>query len=271
MIARSNDAQKPSEWPLFSDLIRPDTFMQESTRLSPDALLGINDLSTNNKLGGTVSASATPHIPSHGQTLIAHIQAPGSRRGSPLAISDGMSITTRSVPATPLTGISTTIPPHLTKTPGTPISPEGQNLSARLTPQGTHQLGESPLSGGLQSSISRLSGHGPYDNYDDPLHVSLCLPIFFLFGNLTYIAQPYGGDTAVYGLNNSVGNTLDDRRFNSYGNGLAGAGSTALYHHHGSRYGLGIGSRVASDGKMNGLHGPKHRRGDVDRECRCPE
>jgi hypothetical protein len=30
---------------------------------------------------------------------------------------------------------------------------------------------------------------------------------------------------------------------------------------------LGIGGRVASDGKMNGLHGPKHRRGDVDREC----
>lgn len=82
-------------------------------------------------------------------------------------------------------------------------------------------------------------------------------------------AQPYGGDAAVYGLNNSVGNPIDDRRFNSYGNGngLASTGSTALYHHHGSRYGLGIGGRVASDGKMNGLHGPKHRRGDVDREC----
>jgi hypothetical protein len=44
-----------------------------------------------------------------------------------------------------------------------------------------------------------------------------------------------------------------------------------LYHHHGSRYGLGIGGRVASDGKMNGIHGPKHRRGDVDRECMCPQ
>jgi hypothetical protein len=33
---------------------------------------------------------------------------------------------------------------------------------------------------------------------------------------------------------------------------------------------LGIGSRVASDGKMNGLHGPKHRRGDFDRECGRP-
>ena len=76
----------------------------------------------------------------------------------------------------------------------------------------------------------------------------------------------------MYGLNNGVGNALDDRRFNSYGNGngLASTGSTALYHHHGSRYGLGIGGRVANDGKMNGLHGPKHRRGDVDRECGRP-
>ena len=73
----------------------------------------------------------------------------------------------------------------------------------------------------------------------------------------------------MYGLNNGIGNSLDDRRFSSYGNGngLASTGSTALYHHHGTRYGLGIGGRVASDGKMNGLHGPKHRRGDVDREC----
>ena len=87
-----------------------------------------------------------------------------------------MSITTRSVPATPLAGISTTIPSHLSKTPGTPISPETQNLGARLTPQGTHQIGDSPMSGDLQSSLSRLSSHGQYDNfeagYDDPLHVS---------------------------------------------------------------------------------------------------
>lgn len=77
----------------------------------------------------------------------------------------------------------------------------------------------------------------------------------------------------MYGLNNGVGNPIDDRRFNSYGNGngLPSTGSTALYHHHGSRYGLGIGGRVASDGKMNGLHGPKHRRGDVDRECTLVE
>jgi hypothetical protein len=41
-----------------------------------------------------------------------------------------------------------------------------------------------------------------------------------------------------------------------------------LYHHNGSRYGLGVGGRAnGADSKMNGLHGPKHKRGDVDREC----
>jgi hypothetical protein len=67
---------------------------------------------------------------------------------------------------------------------------------------------------------------------------------------------------------------LDDERY-GYGldangrlsNGLNGAaGSTALYHHNGSRYGLSLAGRVTSaDAKMNGLHGPKHKRGDVDR------
>ncbi len=169
--------QKPSEWPQFSEPSRQDSFVRDGRRVSTNPILSVNDLSVNNKLGGTVSASATPHLPSHGQALatLTHMQPPGSRRGSPLAPSDGMSITTRSVPATPLAGISTTIPSHLAKTPGTPISPDTQNLGARLTPQGT-QLGDSPMSGDLQSSLSRLSNHGQYDNfeagYDDPLHVS---------------------------------------------------------------------------------------------------
>ena len=175
VIARSGDVQKPSEWPQFSESSRQDSFVRDGRRVSTNPVLSINDLSGNNKLGGTVSASATPHLPSHGQALTSHIQVPGSRRGSPLAPSDGMSITTRSVPATPLAAISTSIPSHLAKTPGTPISPDTQNLGARLTPQGTHQLGDSPMSGDLRSSLSRLSNHGQYDNfeagYDDPLHV----------------------------------------------------------------------------------------------------
>jgi hypothetical protein len=183
VVTRSGDAQKPSEWPQFSESPRPEPFVREGRRVATNPILSINDLSVNSKLGGTVSASATPHLPSHGQALTAHIQAPGSRRGSPLALSDGMSITTRSVPATPLSGISTTIPPHLNQTPGTPISPEALNLGARLTPQGTHQRGDSPLSGDLQSSLSRLSGQGQYDayeaGYDDPLHVSVYSRIRF--------------------------------------------------------------------------------------------
>jgi hypothetical protein len=41
----------------------------------------------------------------------------------------------------------------------------------------------------------------------------------------------------------------------------------------GQRYGLALGGRGAGpvDGKMNGLHGPKHKRSDIDRECECLE
>lgn len=66
---------------------------------------------------------------------------------------------------------------------------------------------------------------------------------------------------------------LDGSRYSAYGFDTAGrngaaangsGGSAALYHQNGSRYGLGRGG--APDGKMNGLHGPKHKRGDMDRE-----
>ena len=57
----------------------------------------------------------------------------------------------------------------------------------------------------------------------------------------------------------------------------AQSGSTALYQHNGSRYGLALGNgRFMSqeNNKMGGLHGTKHKRGDIDRECEfqlCPE
>lgn len=49
------------------------------------------------------------------------------------------------------------------------------------------------------------------------------------------------------------------------------SGSTALYQHNGSRYGLALGngrfmSQENSNNKMGGLHGTKHKRGDIDRE-----
>jgi hypothetical protein len=76
---------------------------------------------------------------------------------------------------------------------------------------------------------------------------------------------------------------VDSARFNNYGfestgrplnapitNGNA-AGPGGLYSSQAaSRYGLGLAGRGNSgtDGKMNGLHGPKHKRGDMDRECK---
>ena len=87
---------------------------------------------------------------------------------------------------------------------------------------------------------------------------------------------------SVYGIANGVDNT----RYNNYGfeSGSRGnpgnpvavvntnlAGPAGFYHpQNGPRYGLGLPPRANSgvDGKMNGLHGPKHKRGDMDRECR---
>ena len=86
---------------------------------------------------------------------------------------------------------------------------------------------------------------------------------------------------SVYGIANGADNT----RYNNYGfeSGSRGnptnpvaaavntnlAGPAGLYHpQNGPRYGLGLPPRGSGvDGKMNGLHGPKHKRGDMDREC----
>lgn len=82
----------------------------------------------------------------------------------------------------------------------------------------------------------------------------------------------------MYGLNGGA----ESDRYSGYGYETGGrggvsptgppngtSGSTALYHHNGSRYGLGNPGRGHANGeaKMNGLHGPKHKRGDIDREC----
>ena len=78
----------------------------------------------------------------------------------------------------------------------------------------------------------------------------------------------------MYGVNGNGmnGNGLENGRYNSYfepnGRLNNGPGSTALYHSQGARYGLGINGRPNGvDSKMGGLHGPKHKRGDADREC----
>jgi hypothetical protein len=88
--------------------------------------------------------------------------------------------------------------------------------------------------------------------------------VVFSSPELTNITFQLGADR-LYGLGGAV-----DSHFNSYafdGQGRSNTGSTALYHHNGSRYGLGIGRIGNTEGKVNGLHGTKHKRGDVDREC----
>lgn len=83
--------------------------------------------------------------------------------------------------------------------------------------------------------------------------------------------QQYGD--SVYGHGGLSGDQYNSYGFESSGRSGAANGtsvSTALYHHNGSRYGLGMPGRPngAADSKMNGLHGPKHKRGDMDRECK---
>ena len=101
---------------------------------------------------------------------------------------------------------------------------------------------------------------------------SVGVPFQIVMSDMDHCSQQYGGD-GVYGLSGG----MDGGRFNSYGFEAAGrggaavgsTGSTALYHHNGAKYGFNMNGRAngGADGKMNGLHGPKHKRGDIDREC----
>jgi hypothetical protein len=123
------------------------------------------------------------------QAFTAHIQSPRSRREYPLAPSYGMSITTSSVPATPLGTNADSISSHPSGTSDSApsISLETQNFGAHLTPQGPHQLGDGPMRDELRSSIPRLSNPGPgqYENFEaghNNPHVSPppIQPLFYL-------------------------------------------------------------------------------------------
>ncbi|GLB36562.1 putative pumilio-family RNA binding repeat [Lyophyllum shimeji] len=257
--------EKSSEWPQFVGGPRgPDGVNSRSERrtvTNPNLTLSapVDDHPTG-KLG-SLSASATPLIQQLSQgSSHSHAHTPVSRRDSPPSLLESIGSATRSVPGTPLGGVTGNAV-HM-KSGGSPRTPDTHPLNTRLS--GT-QLGDASSSpNDLQSSLSRLNPQ-PYEN-----------------GSLTFNSiQPAGVDEyglgSVYGINGNV----DNNRYNGYGyepNGRSGAssaptggtsGSTALYHHNGSRYGLGLPGRTnvtATDNKMNGLHGPKHKRGDVDRE-----
>ena len=267
----ARNREKSSEWPQFPPSRGVDTLHRQDRRVTTPSLNLANDLSLASKLN-SVSATTTPLLSQHQQTL-AYLQAPGSRRGSPPGLSDGLSSINapRSVPTTPNPAISHA-PSHLMKAPGTPLSAESQGLSGRLSSAGTHPIGD--LNGGdLRPSLSRLSSQfdGPSLNFnglDDGLRVSpltLRSVRSLMAPQQQYVVDP------VYNINDELGDEqygygLDSNVRLNNGIGNSG-GSTALYHHNGTRYGLGLPGRVSgADAKMNGLHGPKHKRGDVDRE-----
>jgi hypothetical protein len=135
---------KSSEWPQFNGNPRgPDRAASRNDRrvvTNPTIALSIGDLPK-----GTVSGHSTPLVQQLPQGMV---QGLASRRGSPLALPDGLgSITTaRSVPNTPLPGAG----PNgiLNKGLGTPLSAES-TINGLLTAQGS-----SPVE--LHPSISRM-------------------------------------------------------------------------------------------------------------------
>ncbi|KAF8557392.1 ARM repeat-containing protein [Imleria badia] len=246
--------EKPSEWPQFVGNPRgPDGLSSRAERrtVTNPTLTLTSSMDLNGKLVGAVTGTSTPHVGQYSQMTLGSAGAPSSRRGSPSGALDSLSTATRSVPATPLS-IANGSSHHLLPTPGTPLTPDGQNLSGRLSAQGHQHLDDSAKSE-IQSSLSRL----PSGQFSD--------------SGLSF--EQYGVDS-VYDL----ANQLDGSRYGAYGfdsagrnaptvNGSNGStASTPLYHQNGSRYGLGLGRGGAPDGKMNGLHGPKHKRGDMDRK-----
>ncbi|KAF7967041.1 hypothetical protein HWV62_36004 [Athelia sp. TMB] len=249
---RANDArEKSSEWPQYGHPRVPEGLQRnDSRRTVTNPTLTLSSALEDNQYTSSMPGASTPHTAQHSQGLIIN-GMPSSRHGTPPVTLDHLSINTRSVPATPGLGVMNGAAAHLLKTPGTPDS---QGFGSRVSSQGP--LNDGSLNAGdLQASLSRLPP-GQYDNSG---------------------MSPYGQSDSLQQYTDSVYNLDDNGSYNSYGfetssRGGSGpnstSGSTALYHHNGSRYGLGIAARPngSADSKMNGLHGPKHKRGDVDRE-----
>lgn len=71
-------------------------------------------------------------------------------------------------------------------------------------------------------------------------------------------------------LGYTSGGGVDHRFGNGFNTPYDGSSRTGGYNQHG-RYGLGVGGHTNSGrvggGVNGGIHGPKHKRGDMDREC----
>lgn len=204
----ADNREKSSEWPQFNANPRvPDGIPSRTERrtvTNPTLTLSstLDELSNANKLGGTVSASATPHTAQHPQGMAHPVsaQTAGSRRGSPPVTLDSLSAATRSVPATPLGGINGAAA-HLIKTPGT-HTPDTQGFGSRINSQGPLQAHENAVNAGdLQASLSRLPS-GQYENgsltfnsiqsgHDESMQVIILPPIrlFILSNGLTCLSN----------------------------------------------------------------------------------
>ncbi|KIY45273.1 ARM repeat-containing protein [Fistulina hepatica ATCC 64428] len=257
-LNRALDTQKVSEWPHFTGSPNGESVTSRADRrASGTPSLTLSDLS---KLSGSASASSTPFVSiQHPQTSSPHIQLPTSRRASPHITLEGLVNATRSVPTTPLAIPNTTA--HMLKSPGTPMSADKTlNILSSTPGSDSSVVAAAATATDLQASLSRLPG-SDYEN--GPASASAVSALDFT------TIQPGMGDPLQYGVNSVYGG-LDGNRYGAYGyeQGVHNTtGSTALYHHNGTRYGLGIPRPGAGpDGKMSGLHGPKHKRGDMDRD-----
>ena len=175
--------EKSSEWPQFNGSPRaPERVASRNDRrivTNPTIALspGLGEMPK-----GTVTGHSTPLVPQLSQGMV---QGLASRRGSPLALPDGLgSITTaRSVPNTPLPGAG----PNgiLNKSLGTPLSADSTTVNGLLAAQGS-----SPVE--LHPSLSRMSSSqyesgslgysSMQSNMDDSLQVRM-------LGRLITLAQ----------------------------------------------------------------------------------
>ncbi|KAB5594289.1 hypothetical protein CTheo_2219 [Ceratobasidium theobromae] len=165
--------------------------------------------------------------------------------------SSGMGGNTSSSP----TGLAETVGmvnPSVRSVPATPMSAR-QSVGPGKTVGMAGDFGAEPNTGAY--SMNRLSGA-----FDTPV----------TFNSV----QSAGPDENQFPTNIS-GEIGGAQSFNSFdydggARNSAHTGSTALYQHNGSRYGLALGNgRFMSqdnNNKMGGLHGTKHKRGDMDRE-----
>lgn len=256
-----------SEWPQFTGVPRgPDGLTSRSDRRNvTNPTLGLPSPDDSQSLVAGILSSSSPLL----QQLS---QGTHSRRGSPpSSLLDTYVHNSRSVPGTPI-GFpgSAGTNGSLLKTPGTPLTPDVQGLTGRIGTPNSQLLGDA--SNELSASLSRIpsAGHDAsamtYNSLQSGGLDEVCGQLLFKACVAQVTVRQYGLETT-YGMGGEI------NPYASYGY----EGPQGGINVHGSggyqapRYPVGMQRGGVTgppmDGKMNGLHGPKHKRGDVDREC----